>query len=109
VSDELSRGRPLAALAWGAGAGLAVLLGLTSETTALQRLPATRVAPLVLVVQTVVPVILAPLLVGEDWGQTPLGGLVIAGALVLVAAGTVVLGSSRAVGGFYEVEHARGG
>jgi drug/metabolite transporter (DMT)-like permease len=98
VSDELSNGRVLGALGWAAGAAAAVLLGLTSETTALQRLPATRVAPLVLVVQTVVPVVLAPLLVGEDWGATPLGGVGIAASLALVAAGTLVLASSRVVG-----------
>lgn len=98
VSDELSTGRMLGALAWAAGAAGAVLLGLTSETTALQRLPATRVAPLVLVIQTTVPVLLAPLLLGEDWSGTPLGGAVIVGSLVLVAAGTIALTRSRAVG-----------
>jgi drug/metabolite transporter (DMT)-like permease len=98
ISDELSAGRTLGALAWAAAAAAAVLLGLTSETTALQRLPATRVAPLVLVIQTAVPVLLAPLLVGEDWGATPLGGVVIGASFALVAAGTVVLASSRAVG-----------
>jgi drug/metabolite transporter (DMT)-like permease len=98
VSNELSAGRLLGALAWAAAAGAAVLAGLTSETTALQRLPATRVAPLVLVLQTAVPVLLAPLLVGEDWGATPLGGLVIGASLALLAAGTVALASSRVVG-----------
>jgi drug/metabolite transporter (DMT)-like permease len=98
VSDELSNGRVLRALAWAAGAAIAVLLGLTSETTALQRLPATRVAPLVLVIQTAVPVLLAPLLVGEDWGATPLGGVGIGASFALVAAGTLVLASSRLVG-----------
>ena len=98
VSDEVSNGRVLRGLAWAAGAAVAVLLGLTSETTALQRLPATRVAPLVLVIQTAVPVLLAPLLVGEDWGATPLGGLGIGASFALVAAGTGVLASSRLVG-----------
>ncbi len=99
VSDELSSGRVLSSLTWAAGAAGAVLLGLTSETTALQRLPATRVAPLVLVIQVTVPVLLAPLLLGEDWSGTPLGGLVIVASLALVAVGTVVLARSRAVGG----------
>jgi hypothetical protein len=105
VSDELSSGRLLGALAWAAGAAGAVLLGLTSETTALQRLPATRVAPLVLVIQTAVPVLLAPLLVGEDWGATPLGGLGIGASFSLVAAGTLVLASSDAVGGLLASPH----
>ena len=45
ISFELDRGRLLLALAWAAGAGVTTLIGLTSETSALQRLPATRVAP----------------------------------------------------------------
>ncbi len=97
VSDELADGALLAAAAFGAGAGLAVLVGLTSETSALQRLPIARVAPVILVLQTIVPVILAPILVGEDWGDTPLGGAVIVGSLALVIVSTVVLASARAV------------
>jgi hypothetical protein len=104
VSDELSKARMLGAIIWAAAAGVAVLLGLTSETTALKRLPATRVAPLVLVTQTAVPVLLAPLVVGEDWGATPLGGLGIGASFALVAAGTVVLASSRLVGDVLEHE-----
>jgi drug/metabolite transporter (DMT)-like permease len=98
VSDELNVGRPLLALAWAGGAGAAILLGLLSETTALQRLPATRVAPLVLVIQVLVPVVLAPLVVGENWSATPLGGAVIGASLAVVLAGAAVLASSRAVG-----------
>jgi drug/metabolite transporter (DMT)-like permease len=98
VSNALSEGRPLAAAALAAGAGATVLLGLMSETAALQRLPATRVAPLVLVIQTAVPVLLAPLLLGEDWGATPLGGAVIAGSLGLLVVGTLALAASRALG-----------
>jgi len=98
VSDELNLGRPVLALAWAGGAGAAILLGLLSETTALQRLPATRVAPLVLVIQVLVPVVLAPLVVGENWSATPLGGAVIAASLAVVLAGAAVLASSRAVG-----------
>jgi drug/metabolite transporter (DMT)-like permease len=97
VSDDLAGGRPLVALAWAAGTGVAILFGLLSETTALQRLPATRVAPLVLVIQVTVPVILAPLVVGESWSATPLHGGLIAASLALVAAGTVALAASSAV------------
>ncbi len=85
ISDELSRGRLLVALAWAVLAGAAVLLGLLSETTALQRLPATRVAPPVLVLQVTVPVLLAPLVFGESWGATPLGGGLIVAGLAVVA------------------------
>jgi drug/metabolite transporter (DMT)-like permease len=113
VSNELSDGRPLAAAAFLAGAGATILLGLTSETAALQRLPATRVAPLVLVIQTAVPVVLAPVLLGEDWGSTPLGGVLIAGSLALLGMGAVALATSTAIGVFRApveaVEHHGGG
>jgi drug/metabolite transporter (DMT)-like permease len=119
ISDELSAGRTLAAAAWAVSAGLAVLLGLTSEMTALQRLPATRVAPVVLVMQIVIPVLLAPLVIGEDWGSTPLGGGLLAASLATVAAGAALLGASRAISdlltggppaaGAEPVEHHRGG
>jgi drug/metabolite transporter (DMT)-like permease len=98
VADELSRGRVVLAIALGVAAVSAGLLGLTCEMTALQKLPATRVAPIVLVMQILIPVLLAPLLVGEDWGGTAGGGSVLVGGLLAVAAGTVLLGSSPAVG-----------
>jgi drug/metabolite transporter (DMT)-like permease len=97
VSDEANAGRPLVALLWAAGAGLAVLAGLTSETSALQFLPATRVAPVVLAAQVLIPTLLAPVVEGEDWGSTPLGGWVIVASLAAVGAGTAVLGASAAV------------
>jgi hypothetical protein len=46
--------------------------------SALQRLPATRVAPIVLAFQIAVPVIVVAAVGGEDWGATPLGGAVLA-------------------------------
>jgi multidrug transporter EmrE-like cation transporter len=110
VSDEVGAGRPLVALAWATGAGLAVLVGLTSETTALQALPATRVAPMVLAAQVLVPTLLAPLVLGEHWGATALGGAVIAVSLAMLATGTVVLAASAAVASLAPgaLEHERG-
>jgi hypothetical protein len=110
ASDEATRGRWVAVLVWSAAAGAAALLGLTSETSALQRLPATRVAPVVLVAQVVVPALLAPLVAGESWSGTPAGGALIAVSLGLVTAGTVLLGRSMAVGGLVAgeaLEHER--
>ena len=72
VSEEISAGRWGIAAVWGAGAGLAVLVGLISESSALQRAAATRVAPVVLVLQIAIPVVLAPLVGGESWAGTPL-------------------------------------
>src|SRR5204863_2953474 len=75
------------------------LFGLISEMSALQRRPATRVAPVVFVVQITVPVMLAPLITGESWTSTPLGGAALVGFLALVAAGAAALGRTAAVSG----------
>jgi drug/metabolite transporter (DMT)-like permease len=91
LAEEARGGRWPAALAWAAGAGIALALGLTSEMTALGRLPATRVGPVVQVIQLVVPVLLAAAVLGEDWRATPLGGGVIAAALATVASGAWML------------------
>jgi drug/metabolite transporter (DMT)-like permease len=99
VSEEASAGRWGLAAAWAVGAGLAVLVGLLSESTALQRAAATRVAPSVLVLQIAIPVVLAPLVGGESWSSTPLGGVVLGAALALLSLGVLVLASSSAVVG----------
>ena len=95
--DELSTGHIGRAIAWGAAAATAAGLGLLGEMSGLQRREAARVAPPIFVIETVVPVLCAPFLTGEDWTDTPLGGGVIVASLVLVAAGGAALGRSRAV------------
>jgi len=97
VTDALAGGHWLAAAGWGTAAAVAVGAGLLSEMTALAHYAATRVGPVVLVMQIAVPVALAPLVGGERWGGTPLGGGVLVASLAVVAAGAAVLGSSRAV------------
>ena len=68
------RGTSLAA-AWGLSTAAASGVGVLSEMSALQSRPAIQVAPVVFVTQTVVPVVLAPLLFGERFSATPLGGV----------------------------------
>jgi drug/metabolite transporter (DMT)-like permease len=97
VAEDASAGRWPAVAGLAALAGAVVVLGVTSESTALQRAAATRVAPAVLALQIAIPVILAPLVGGEPWGATPLGGAVLVLGLVLVAAGVALVGSSPAV------------
>jgi drug/metabolite transporter (DMT)-like permease len=99
IADFLSSSSWLPVLGWAVATGVLALVGLLSEMSALQSRAATRVAPVVFVVQVSVPVILAPLLTGESWGSTPLGGLALLGFLALVSAGAGVLGSTRAVSG----------
>jgi drug/metabolite transporter (DMT)-like permease len=97
LTDELADGRWLAALGIAAGTAAVAAGGLLTETSALQRFEATRVSPGVFVVQTVFPVMAAPFLIGEDWGQTPGGGVAIVAALAATCAGGALLSRSRAV------------
>jgi drug/metabolite transporter (DMT)-like permease len=97
VAQNASAGELVAVVLWAALVAAVVIAGLISESTALQTFPATRVAPTVLVMQIVIPVVLAPLVGGEGWGDTPLGGAVLGAALVTIAVGVGLLASSPAV------------
>jgi len=56
-------------------------------------------------VQVLVPVALAPLIFGESWGATPLGGAVLVASMAVAVAGTVLLAGSSAVGAVIESAH----
>ena len=95
LTDELAAGALLVAIAWLATAGLSEGLALLSEMSALQRRAATQVAPAMFAVQVLVPVVLAPLIFGESWRQTPLGGMVLVASMAVAVAGAVLLAGSR--------------
>ena len=57
-------------------------------------------------VQVLVPVLLAPLLFGESWSATPLGGGVLVASMAVAVAGTVLLAGSRAVGAVIDTAHS---
>jgi len=97
ATDALSSGRGLEALAWAAGCAAAAALALAAEMSALRRIAAVRVGPIVLAAQAAVPVVLAPLVAGERWTDTPGGGLGLAAGVVAVATGATILGASRSV------------
>jgi hypothetical protein len=97
ATDALARGRLLAALAWAAGCAGAAVLSLSAEMSALQRVAAARVGPVVLAAQVVIPVALAPVIAGESWARTPGGGLALGAGVVAVAAGAAILGTSSPV------------
>jgi drug/metabolite transporter (DMT)-like permease len=87
----------MATAAWCALAGGAGLAALAAESAALQQRGAARVAPVVLGGQIAVPVMLAPLLLGERWSATAGGtGLLVAG-LVAVVVGSALLAASPGV------------
>ena len=81
-----------AAGGWVPLAVAAVAGALACEMAALRSWPATRVGPFVLVCQTAVPVLLAPVVAGERWGtQAP---FVLLGLAVVVAAGAHLAASA---------------
>lgn len=93
-SDDLSQGRLWFALAWALSTGAASAVAALSEMSALQMRPAIQVAPVVFVTQTVVPVMLAPLLLGESFSSTPLGGVPLSLSLVVLMVGAAALARS---------------
>jgi drug/metabolite transporter (DMT)-like permease len=97
VSDGLANGDWRAIIAWAIATGVAAAIATASEMTALQSRGATEVAPLVFVIQLLVPALLAPVLVHEPWDATPLGGAVLGASLLVVAAGSALLAGSRVV------------
>jgi len=102
LTDELAAGTLLVAVAWLASAAASEGLALLSEMSALQRRPATRVAPTMFAVQIVVPVLLAPLIFGEKWGGTPLGGAALLAFIAVAIGGTVLLAGSKTVAAVIE-------
>jgi hypothetical protein len=105
LTDELATGTVLVAAAWLATAAASEALALLSEMSALQRRPATHVAPVMFAVQVVVPVVLAPLIFGESWGSTPLGGVALLAFMAVALGGTTLLAGSRTVGAVLESAH----
>ena len=106
LTDGLATGAIVVAVAWLATAAASEGLALLSEMSALQRRGATHVAPIMFAVQVLVPVLLAPLIFGESWRSTPLGGVALVGSMAVAVAGTVLLAGSRTVGAVLEAAHA---
>jgi drug/metabolite transporter (DMT)-like permease len=105
LTDELAGGTLLVALVWLATAAASEALALLSEMSALQSRPATHVAPPMFAVQVLVPVALAPLIFGESWSATPLGGAALVVSIALTAAGAIALAGSRSVAAVIESAH----
>ncbi len=97
LSDRLDGGEWLGAALWLGATALAGLLALVDQTAALQRGRTTQVGVIVYVVPVVVPVLAAPVLVGESWASSPAGGLPLALSIAGVSAGAAILGGSRRI------------
>jgi drug/metabolite transporter (DMT)-like permease len=94
ASDNLEYGFLWIAAAWGIATAAASAIAALSEMSALQSRPAIQVAPVVFVIQTAVPVALAPVLFGEHFTETPLSGAVLATSLAVLIVGAAVLARS---------------
>jgi drug/metabolite transporter (DMT)-like permease len=97
LSDDASAHHWLNAALWGVGAIVASLIGLTAEMSALQKRAAILVAPVVFVAQTLVPVMLAPLILHESFLDTPLSGVPLLLCLVVLLAGAATIARSPAL------------
>jgi drug/metabolite transporter (DMT)-like permease len=106
LTDELAAGTLSIAAVWLVTALASEGLALLSEMSALQRRPATHVAPVMFAVQVLVPVILAPLIFEEKWSTTPLGGAALVAFIAVAVAGTTLLAGSRVVGAVIDSAHA---
>jgi drug/metabolite transporter (DMT)-like permease len=106
LTVEIAAGRPLAAAAWAVVTAAFAGAGFIIDMSAMQRFEASRVAPPMFVLETALPVILAPLLFGERWGATPAGGAVMLAGVLLVLLGGAGLGASRATAHTEPQHHA---
>jgi hypothetical protein len=96
-SDNLTADEWPAAVFWLVLTAMVAAVALVDQTTALQQRSVVDVGPIVYVVPVVVPVLLAPALVGEGWGDAPHGVGPLLLSLGLVCAATGVLASSSTV------------
>ncbi len=104
ASDNLGYGFIWVAVAWGLATAAVSAIAALSEMSALQSRPAIQVAPVVFVMQTAVPVALAPVLLGEHFTETPLGGVPLAVSLLVLLGGAVMLARSPLLLALMEVE-----
>jgi hypothetical protein len=94
ASDDLHHGHLWVAAAWAISTAGASAVGALSEMSALQMRAAIQVAPVVFVTQTVVPIVLAPLILNEKFTDTPLSGAPLALSLAVIVTGAAALARS---------------
>jgi hypothetical protein len=94
ASNNLHYGFIWVAVAWGLATAAVSATAALSEMSALQSRPAIQVAPVVFVIQTAVPVALAPVVLGEHFTETPLSGAPLAVSLAILLVGAVMLARS---------------
>jgi hypothetical protein len=98
-SDDLADDLWGSAVFWLAVTGLVAAVALVDQTSALQRRSVVEVGPIVFVIPVVVPVLLAPALVGEGWTNAPHGVAPLVLSLLVVCLGAAALAGSSTVAG----------
>jgi drug/metabolite transporter (DMT)-like permease len=86
--------RLLIALAGVLAVAICGLMAVSSESAALQQLPASRVAPIVNGVQVTLPVLLVGLLGHQQWNSATGGGALLALGVLIVGGGAFCLGGT---------------
>jgi drug/metabolite transporter (DMT)-like permease len=94
MTDDLARRAWLGLAVWLAAMAAFAGLGTLNEMSAMQACPVIQVAPIVFMLDTLVPITLAPVLGGETWKTIP----ALAVSVAAVLTGGIVLARSRAVG-----------
>jgi hypothetical protein len=97
VADAAQNDHWGTAISWAAGAAAAAIVGLICEMSVLQRRPAIVVGPVVFVVQTLIPVMLAPLVFQSSFLDSPLSGLPILVCLFVLLGGATAIARSPAL------------
>lgn len=99
IADALSHGKPAALLVLVPATALAGGLAILGEMTALQNRPATRTAPVIFVIELLVPVALAAWVGGEGWNASAVETVVRVGCLAVAACSVALLAVAPAVSG----------
>lgn len=97
-TDGLKLGHTSLVAIWLLVSAITAIVGVQDEMAAFQRRPATRIVPIVFALQTLGPILLAPIFLRERWATIPFLGIPLAAGFLLVLAGTIELGRGRAVG-----------
>jgi len=105
MSDRLTAEDTTGAALWLTATGIVAVLALLDQTAALRRRSATQVGVAIYVLPVVVPVLLAPLLAGEEWGDSPGAVAALALSLAAVSLGAAALASSPRIAGRVLEDH----
>lgn len=97
IADAGQNDHWVTAITWAVAAAAAAIVGLICEMSALQRRPAILVAPVVFVVQTLIPVMLAPLVFRSSFLDSPLSGVPLLACLFVLLGGATAIARSPAL------------